>query len=151
MTQEEVVVDTKVFIVSLLEEYILDTDARKQRPLAQEYIDGLQSGRYLVHLPRIAIVEITGVIRKRAGPGIASAIRTRLGQWVNSGLIRLYDLDEDRMRSATELVMLHNLSKRRSLSVPDATFVCLAEELGVSLISFEKYFEAVYSRAKVPA
>lgn len=151
MTPEEVVVDTNVFIVSLLEEHILDMDAGKQRPLAQEYIDGLQSGRYLVHLPRIAIVEIIGVIRKRAGPGIASAMRTRLEHWVNSGLIRLYDLDEKRMKSATERVMLHNLSTRRSLSAPDATFICLAEELGVSIISFEKYFQAVSNRALVPA
>ena len=105
MTLEEIVVDTNVFIVSLLDENILDTEAKEQRPLAQIYIVGLMSGRYQVHLPRIAIVEIVGVIRRRAGPGKASATKRMLDRWENSGLIRLYDLDEDRMRSATELVI----------------------------------------------
>ena len=151
MTAEEIVVDTNVFIVSLIDNSRLNQEEQKQRPLATTYIDGLEIGHYLIHLPRIALVEIAGVIRKKAGPAIAAAVKNRLAQWVAQELIRLYDLEESRMVTATNLVMLHNLSRRRSLSAPDATFIGLAEELGVPLITFEKYFTNVSPRALVPA
>ena len=151
MTREEIVIDTNVFIVSLVDEMGLDEDGKKQRPFAMAYIDGLETGSYLFHLPRIAPIEIVGVTRSKAGFALATVVKNKIVQWVNAGLITLYDLDEDRMRAATDLVVRHNLSRRRSLSAPDATFIGLAEELGVPLITFEKYFEAVSSRALVPA
>lgn len=148
---EGVVIDTNVFIVSLIAEDRLNTEEQKQRPLAAKYIDGLERGDYVIHLPRIAIIEIVGVTRRKAGLGLAVAIKSRLAQWVSLGLIQLYDLQEDRMRSAADLVIQHNISRRRSLSAPDATFVGLAEELELSLITFEKYFGTVSRRALVLA
>ena len=148
---EEIVVDTNVFIVSLVEESSLDPEGKSQRPLALTYIDGLEPGNYLIHLPRIAIIAILGVARAITGAGLASAIKRRLTRWVGMGLIRLYDLDETRMVSAIELVIQHNVSRRSSLSAPDATFICLAEELGVTLVTFEKKFKRVTGRALVPA
>ncbi len=150
MTEEDIVVDTNVFIVSLVDESRLNTEEQKQRPLAVSYFDGLEGGRYVIHLPRIAIIEIAGVTRVKAGFAIAAAIKNRLAQWVDLGLIKLYDLEEDRMKSAVDLVIQHNFSRRRSLSAPDATFICLAEELAVPLVTFEKYFETVSHRALVP-
>ena len=147
---EEIVIDTNVFIVSLIDENMLNAEEMRQRPLAKRYIDGLESGDYQAHLPSIAIVEICGVSRRKAGEGLASAIQDRLSQWVSLGLIRLYDLDQTRMGSATDLVIQHNFSKKRSLSAPDATFIGLAEELGVSVVTFEDYFKTVSGRAVVP-
>lgn len=144
---EGIVVDTNVFIASLISEDDPDEEDRKQRPLAAKYIEAMESGEYLVHLPRIALVEIVGVTRAKAGIGLAVAIRNQLTQWVSMGLITLYDLEDHRMTSATDLVMRHNISRRRSLSAPDATFISLAEELGLNLVTFEKYFRSVYSRA----
>ena len=151
VTMEDIVVDTNVFIVSLLDESLLDTDGRKQRPRAIEYIDGLENGRYVVHLPRIALIEIIGVTRREAGAGPALVIKNRLEEWANLGLVKLYTLEEPRMNSAVDLVMRHNLSRRRSLSAADAEFIALAEELEISLISFEQYFPSVSARALVPA
>lgn len=147
---EAIVVDTNVFIVSLLDENRLNIKEKKQRPSAVMYINGLGKGDYLMHLPRIAIVEIVGVTRGKAGEGIAAAIKNRLAQWVSLGRIKLYDLEENRMSSAIDLVIRHNLSRRRSLSAPDATFIGLAEELQVRLVTFERYFESVSPRALVP-
>ena len=144
------VIDTMVFLVSLLDESKLNAEERKQRPLAIGYIDGLEKGEYLVHLPMVAIVEICGVSRRKVGAGPATAIKNRLEQWVSLGLLKLYDLDETRMRSATDLVLQHNLSRRHSLSPPDASFISLAEELGINVVTFEKYFQAVSHRAVVP-
>ena len=150
MTTVPIVLDTNVFSVSLVDENKLNVEERGQRQSAMTYIDGMVHGRYLIHLPRIAIIEITGVIRAKTGVGVATAVKNRLAQWVSLGLIHLYDLQEVRMTSAIELVVQHNLSRRRSLSAPDATFIGLAEELGIPLISFEKYFETVSERAMVP-
>lgn len=147
---EGVVIDTNVFIVSLVSKDRLNTEEQKQRPLATKYIDGLESGDYVIHLPRIAVIEIAGVIRGKTGEGLATAIKNRLGQWVGLGLIKLYDLEETRMRSATDLVIQHNRSRRRSLAAPDATFISLGEELGVDVVTFEKYFKQVSHRAVVP-
>ena len=151
MTAQEIVVDTNVFIVSLIDQSRLNAEEQKQRPLAVSYINGLQSGRYVIHLPRIAVIEIAGVTRVKAGIAIAAAIKNRLAQWVGLGLIRLYDLQEPRTTLATDLVIQHNLSRRRSLSAPDATFIALAEELEIPLITFEKYFNMVSPRVLVPS
>ena len=151
MTSEDIVVDTNVFIVSLIDESLLDADGRTQRPSAIAYLEGLENGRYVVHLPRIAIIEIMGVTRREAGAGPASVINKRLEEWVHLGLVKLYTLEEARMNSAVDLVMRHNLSRRRSLSAADAEFIALAEELEVPLITFEKYFPSVSARALVPA
>lgn len=148
---DEIVIDTNVFVVSLVDESRLNEEEKRQRPLAITYTDGLEKGDYLVHLPRIAIVEIVGVIRRKAGEGRALVTKNRLEQWVSLGLIKLYDLDESRMRSATDLVIQHNLSGKRSLSAPDATFIGLAQELGVNVVTFEEYFQEVSHRAVVPA
>ena len=147
---EEIVLDTSVFVTYLIDEDKLDADDKRQRPLAITYIDGLETGDYLVHLPMIAVVEIVGITRQKAGAGPAIAIKNRLEQWATLGLIRLHDLDETRMRSATDLVIQHNLSRHRSLSAPDATFIGLAEELGVNVVTFEEYFRSVSPRAVVP-
>lgn len=147
---EELVLDTSIFIVSLVDESKLDPEGKKQSPLAMPYINGLEQGNYLIHLPRIAIVEIAGVIRRKAGAGLAAAVKNRLAQWVSLGLIRLYDLEETRMSSAIDVVIQHNVSRRRSLSAPDAIFISLAEELGIRVVTFDKYFEKVSSRALVP-
>ena len=148
---DEIVVDTNVFVVSLIDEGKLNSEEKRQRPLAITYTDGLEKGDYLVHLPRIAVIEIVGVIRRKAGEGRATAIKNRLEQWADLGLIKLYDLDQERMNAAIDLVIQHNHSRRRSLSAPDATFIGLAEELGVNVVTFEDYFKQVSPRAVVPA
>ncbi len=151
VTNEDIVVDTNVFIVSLIDETRLNTEERTQRLSAIAYIDGLENGQYVAHLPRIGLIEIIGVTRRKTGVGTASAIRNKLEEWANLGLVKLYALEEARMNSAIELVMRHNLSRRRSLSAPDAEFIALAEELELPLITFEKYFPSVSDRAFVPA
>ena len=150
MTAIDVVVDTNVFIVSLLDESRLNEEESKQRPFALKYIEGLEAGDYLFHLPRIAVIEIAGVTRKKSGPATAAAIKNRLLQWISLGLIKLYDLQEERMLSPVELVIQFDVSRRHSLAAPDAIFVSLAEELGVTLVTFEKYLTSVSDRALVP-
>jgi len=151
VTNEDIVVDTNIFIVSLIDETRLNTEERTQRSTAMAYLDGLENGQYVVHLPRIGLIEIIGVTRRKTGVGTAAAIRNKLEQWATLGLVKLYTLEEVRMNSAVELVMRHNLSRSRSLSAPDAEFIALAEELEVPLITFEKYFPSVSARALVPA
>ena len=151
MIHEDIVLDTNVFIVSLIDETFLNAEEITQRPFAAPYIAGLENGRYVAHLPRVALIEIIGVTRRMTGPGAASVMRARLAEWVNLGLVRLYTQEEARVNSAVDLVMRNNLSRRRSLSAPDAEFIALAEELRIPLITFEKYFPSVSTRALVPA
>ena len=146
------VLDTNVFVVSLLAEAILNEEERRQRPLAADYVADMGRGECVVHLPTIAIVEIVGVCRRKAGElATAVALRRTLEELVGRGAIRLYEFGEARMKAAVDLVTVHNLSRRRSLSAPDAIFIALAEELGCELVTFEKYFSQVSKRAMIPA
>lgn len=146
---EDIVVDSNVFIVSLLDENLLDSNGVKQRALAIEFIEGIGDGRYTAHLPNIAIIEIVGIIRQKVTVGLASVIKNRLMHWVSLESIKLYDLEEPRARSAVDLVLRHNVSRRKSLSAPDAIFIGLAEELDMRLITLEKKFSKVSQRALV--
>lgn len=148
---KDIVVDSNIFIVTLVDESRLNSEEIIQRPLVIDYIEGIGEGRYKVHLPTIAVIEIVGVVRVKGGVGIASAVKSRLSDWVNQGLITLHELDHIRTKTAVDLVMEHNISRRRRLSAPDATFICLAEELGTQLVTLEKYFASVSQRALVPA
>jgi len=146
---EDIVVDTNVFIDSLLDENLLNSEEARQRPLVIRYIEGIVDGRYIVHLPRIAIIEIVGVTRRKAGAGAASLAKTRLAQWVDLGLVRLYDFQEARKQTAVDLAIRNNVSKRRYLSAPDAIFIGLADELEITLVTLEKSFSAASPRALV--
>ncbi|MBI4299412.1 MAG: PIN domain-containing protein [Chloroflexi bacterium] len=148
---ENIVIDTMVFILTLVDGSKLNDEEKKQRPLVLKYMDGLEKGDYLVHLPRISVTEICGVARWKGGEGPAIAVKNRLSQWVSMGLIKLYDLDEDRMWAASDLAIKHNRSKNSSLSAPDAVLIGLAEELNTNLITFEKYFLSVSPKAEIPA
>ena len=148
---EEVVIDTNVFIVSLLDESKLNSEEKSQRPLAVKYIDGLGEGDYLARLPTIAVVEICGVSRWKAGLSAAIATKVTIEQWISQGAIELYEVDVNRTAAAISLVIQHNHSKNRSLSAADATFIGLAKELDINVISFEKYFRKVSSKAVVPS
>jgi len=145
----DVVIDTNVFIVSLLNEEDLNENERNQRPMAVKYINYLERGDYTAHLPTIGVVEICGVSRWEVGLAAASAVRARLADWVSQRIMKLYDINEDRMGSASTLVMKHNVSHRKSLSAPDASFIALSEELGFEVITLEKKFENVTDRATV--
>ena len=89
MTQGDIVLDTNVFIASLIDESQLNAEEWTQRPSAIAYIDGMENGHYVAHLPRIAFIEMIGVTRSKTGAETAAAMKNRLEEWANLGLVKL--------------------------------------------------------------
>ena len=85
-----------------------------------------------MHLPATAASQIFGVVSMKVVGGIPSAIKDRLYHRINEEVIILHDFNEHAMRSDTSSVIGYGASRRRSFSAPNATFVHLAEQLGIT-------------------
>ena len=136
---EQVVVDSSVLVGSLLHD-----DALHQR--SQPYINGLESGDYIFHLPMLVVVEVVAAISRRAPVGwhaLLVGARTSFRDWETDGKIVLYPLDQDRMNRAT------GTAQRYRLRGSDAVLAVLAEELGTPLKTFDGDILQKFQQASV--
>lgn len=134
---EPIVVDANVIVASFLA-----TEEFHQR--SRIYVDGLEYGDYFFHLPMLVVVEVVSAINRRAQENrlalLARAKKT-LSEWESSGRITLYPLDRDRMEDAMRV------SEQRRLRGADSVVAALAEELNVTLKTFDMQVIARFPKA----
>ena len=141
---EPIVIDTNLSIVSLLDASILNSEELNQRPLAAGYMDGLENGDYVAHLPMLVVVEITTAISRRVTTdrlALLARARQSINDWEENGQIVLYELNRDRMEGAVRV------AEQYRLRGADTIVAALAEELDISLKTFDKDIRKRFSRA----
>ena len=101
---------------------------------ASAYIDGLERGDYVFHLPMLVVVEVSAAIRRRLPRWQRPYAQwhAKLAQWEREGKVTLYPLDRERMDGAA----LAALGRR--LSGADSVISALAEELDMPLRTFDR-------------
>ena len=101
---------------------------------ARTYIDGLERGDYVFHLPMLVVVEVSAAIRRRSRDWRRSyrIWQAMLEQWEREGKVTLYPLTRERMEGAA----LAALGRR--LRGADSIISGLAEELNMPLRTFDR-------------
>jgi predicted nucleic acid-binding protein len=136
---EAIVVDSSVFVA-----HFWMHDLHHSR--AQPYLTGLENGDFVFHIPTPAVVEMCAVLKKRVSTGVALAARRRLQERAEKGLVMFHALDNQRATESADAALNYGLDGA------DAVFVGLAEELGISVITFDiKSLARRYPRAVIPA
>ena len=134
---EHFVVDTNILVASFNESDSL-------QPQSRPYIEGLEIGSYIFHLPMLVIAELIGTMsRIPTANRLALLARTNqsLREWERSGKIALYPLDQERL----ELSL--TIAQRDRLKGADSVVAALAEELGMPLKTFDGEILARFSQA----
>lgn len=124
---ESLVVDSSVIAASFILE---DVHHRESR----EYVEDLERGYYVFHLPTLVVVEVSSAIRRRLRRWRRPYNRwqTKLAQWERDGKVVLYPLTRERMESAAAS------AQDRRLSGADSVISALAEELNMPLRTFDR-------------
>ena len=124
---ESIVVDTNVLVASSLE-------SGPTHRAAQTYIDGLETGDWIFHLPMLVVVEVIATINRRAQRNRLALLATwdqNFVDWERDGRIILYPLDRQRTDRAIAV------AQRDHLRGPDSVIAALADELGIPLKTFD--------------
>lgn len=128
----DVCLDSNVFIAHLLRE-------AEREPKVDPYFTEMSEGRLVVHVPRLALLEICGAIRRQLGQtrphvGLISALaaRSTLLSWAQSGELHFYDLDNTRMLRASDIAIQY------ALKGSDAEYVALSEELDLDFVTLDE-------------
>jgi predicted nucleic acid-binding protein len=136
---EHIVVDTNVIVASCLE-------SEDFHQAGQNYITGLEGEDYVFHLPMLVVVEVMATINRRAQRNRLALLVTwkqNFADWERDGKLVLYPLDRGRMDSAA------NIAIRDRLKGPDSVIAALAEELGMTLRTFDTELQSRFQRAPV--
>ena len=134
---EPIVVDSDVIVASFLESETHHNDAR-------QYVDGLENGDYVFHLPMLVVVEVTSAISRRTRDNRIAFLdiwRRNVVDWELNGKLMLYSLDRNRMHNAGAV------AERYGLRGSDSVIAALAEELGFSLRTFDREILEHYQQA----
>lgn len=111
----------------------LANEANHQRAL--EYINGLERGDYIFHLPMLANIEVTSAIRRRTTHNwiaLVSAWVRSVADWERDGLLIMYPLDRDRMNKASGIALQYGFRAQ------DCIFAELALELDIPIKTFDQ-------------
>ena len=124
---QPLVVDSSVIAASFIPEDVHHREAR-------DFVDGLDRGDYVFHLPMLVVVEVSAVIRRRLRRWWRPyrIWRAKLEQWEREGKVILYPLTRERMEGAA----LAALGRR--LRGADSIISALAEELNMPLRTFDR-------------
>ena len=134
---EPIVVDANVIMAFFLE-------AEEYHQRSRTYVDGLEHGEYIFHLPMLVIVEIVSAISRRAQRNrlaLLTRVTKSLSDWETAGRIILYPLDQGRMGNAVKV------AEERRLRGADSVVAALAEELRMPLKTFDLQIIARFSQA----
>ena len=121
----DLAVDSSVWVSALVRD-----DSNHER--AQQFFREFRQGLHVCHLSRLVLVEVcAATLRRSESPGIALRIQQIFTVWGQTGLVRWYDLNAQRMNSAIEAATSYRLKGA------DAIMAALADELSVPLKTFD--------------
>ena len=129
--------DSSVIVASFL-----DTEARHDD--AYQYIDGLENGEHIFHLPMLVVIEVASAIGRRALKNRAALLavwRKNIVDWERDRKLFLYPLNRERMRRAVISAEQHRLRGA------DSVVAALAEELDMPLKTFDTEIQDRFERA----
>ena len=119
--------DSDVLVASFLESEARHADAR-------HYIDALENGDCIFHLPMLVPVEVVSAIWRRTqklGVALVTRARISLQDWESTGKMLLYPLTRERMDLGMDAALKYRLRGN------DSIVASLAEELGITLRTFD--------------
>lgn len=121
---KDIVLDTNVFVASLVDKDEFHDDA-------EVFIDAMDSKKIRAHISRIVPVELCGAVGRRIGQKEALEAKDILRAWTKEGKIKLYDLNEKRMKVAQDIAI------RAGIKGMDAIAIQLAYELGMPFKTYD--------------
>ena len=137
---EHLVIDSSIIV-----SYLVESDSRHQ--MALSYFSGLENGDYAFHVPMLVPVEVIAAISRRDPLPNRLAIHLRwqqsISDWELEGKITLYPLNGDRMNNAV------NMTQQHRLRGADSIIAGLAQELDMSLKTFDQEILQRFQRASV--
>ena len=123
---EPIVVDSSVIVASYI-------PGEPNHSLGVEYMDGLDRGDYIFHLPMLVVVEVSAAIRRRVRRWQRPYNKWQLdlARWEREGRVFLYPMNQERMEHSVVTALNH------SLRGADSVVAALAEELNMPLRTFD--------------
>ena len=123
---EPIVVDSSVIVASFI-------SGEANHLLGVEYMDGLDRGDYIFHLPMLVVVEVSSAIRRRMQdwPEVIYKWQLDLARWEREGKVFFYPMNRQRMANSVVAAL------NRSLRGADSIVAALAEELNMPLRTFD--------------
>ena len=119
-----VVVDSNVFIASLIEE-------DKFYKISIDFIEKMNIKELIFHISMIIPIEVSCAIARRIGAKEANESEEIIHNWIKEKKVVVYELNEKRM------VESQNYGTKYKLKGMDAIIVQLALELNLPLITFD--------------
>ncbi len=108
------------------------------------YVNGLENGNDIVHIPTLVPVEVVSAIWRRSqklGLALVARVMKSFDDWEADGRIVLYPLDRARMTAAMNTAVTYRLSGS------DSVIVALAEELNMPLKTFDQGIQRRFAGA----
>ena len=148
-TVQELVIDADVFVDALVHprEYHSPQPGNPERHAAAPYVEGLKSGDYVSHLPRLSVIETCATVRRvvrRLPKARALAISLTFREWERDGAAVMHDIDEAFAIRAVDAAIRYNLRGA------DATYVALADALSNPFKTRDGQILANYPGASPP-
>ena len=133
---ESIVVDSSIIVSSFLE-------SDNFHEIGRNYINLLENGDYVFHLPMLVVVEVMSAISRRTGQNRLPLMITweqNIADWERDGKLMLYPLDRQRLNDA--LIT----AERYRLKGSDTIIAALAEELDLPLRTADGEMLVVFGR-----
>ena len=149
--ETELVLDANVFVAGLVRPSELSDQPpirlQEEHTRALPYILTLESLTLRAHVPRLCVVEICAVVRRRVRQnplGRAIVVKQILMGWQSRGQLVLYDHVASTTEQAIEAALKY------ASSGADSLFIALAEQLGLPLKTFYGDILRKYPNASNP-
>ena len=133
----DLVADANVLVASFL-------PADRFHHLGREYVQEIETGDNIFHLPTLVPVEVLAAVWRRSqkqGMALVTRAKKTFDDWEAKGSIVLYPLSRERMTIAMDVAIKHRLSGA------DSVIAALAEELDLPLHTFDSELIERFSRA----
>lgn len=130
-------VDSNIIVASFLA-------SEANHAAAKGYIDSLENGDYVFHLPMLVVVEVTSAIARRVQRNqiaFLAAWEQNIADWESDGKMELYPLNRNRMFSAAAV------AKQYRFKGLDSVIVALANELDMPLRTYDSEIQRRFRQA----
>jgi len=132
MRKQDLVMDSDALLAAFVE-----TDLH--HPEVEPLVQRLERGEALLHISTMVPVEVCAAVvrtmRNKVGDRVAELrakwVKKNIEDWISTGKLRLYPLDERRMDKAGTIAI------RDKLKGADSVVAEVAEELELALVTFD--------------